>query len=294
MNGKAYLTLAIVVLVAACGTGVPLGSTTVPTTAPPTSARGGQGTTVPAGMATVAAWFLADEAGQPRRTGPFLIPVARDVPEATPGAAVAALLAGPNGEEVAASPAISSAVPSGAEVSAVSVEGGIATVDLSLSFEATDAAAAAAQRIAQIVFTLTQFDGIDAVGFTEEGEPIAVPSSLGELLSRPVTRSDYRDFQAIVSVDMPTYAGTGDNPLRVAGEAAVFEATFAYALTDATGATLTEGHAMTREGNTWSTFDFMVDYEVAEPQIGTLIVWVNSAEDGSPMNIRQHPVRLVP
>jgi hypothetical protein len=44
----------------------------------------------------------------------------------------------------------------------------------------------------------------------------------------------------------------------------------------------------------WGTFDVTIPYTVTEPQIGAVIVWVNSAQDGSRQDIREYPVLLTP
>jgi spore germination protein GerM len=311
------MPVVVAMLVAACGVGGPdvsptatTGlSTTVPATTEPsadpatTTAPGPSTTTspdpastVPAPDLAISAWYLIDEAGQEGRPGPFLVPVSRGISytSATAAAAMRALIGGPTVDESAAAPPLSSMIPEGSRFHDVTVEGGMATVDVDAAFGLADHSAAAAVRVAQVVFTLTQFPTIREVRFLEDGSPVDVQTSQGDLVGRPVNRADYRDLQAIVSVDKPAYGGPGANPLRVTGEAAVFEATFAYALTDKDGSILAEGHAMTAEGNTWAPFDFTIEYVVDEPQLGALIVWVDSAKDGSPVNVREYPLKLQP
>ncbi len=120
-------------------------------------------------------------------------------------------------------------------------------------------------RVAQVVFTLTQFPTVDDVQFLQDGQAVSAQTSQGDQVSRPVSRDDYREFEAIVSVVQPAYGGSADNPMRVVGEGAVFEAVFQYALTDSDGRILTEGTAMTTEGNTWAPFEFTIDYSVVSP-----------------------------
>lgn len=273
------------------------GSSTTSTTAGTTSTTAPTTTTTTTPETVdLSAFFLIDEAGHDQRSGPFLVPVNRTVPY-TVGVARAAieqLLAGPTDGETVSVPAISSQVPEGSELNDVGISDGTATVDLNAAFGASDQTAAAAVRVAQVVFTLTQFPTVDDVQFLEDGETVSVQTSQGDLVSRPVGRDDYRDFEAIVSVDQPAYGGSVENPMRVTGEAAVFEAVFQYALTDADGKILTEGNAMTSEGNTWAPFDFTIDYTIDTPQVGALIVWVDSAKDGSRIDIREYPVHLTP
>lgn len=300
MKRPMFLSGLVAMLVAACGVAGPDVSTTMPARPSPTVTST---TLSPDPVPTVAvpdlaisAWLLIDEAGQEGRSGPFLVPVSRGAADGSSAATAAmnALIAGPTGDESAAAPPLSSMIPAGSRLNEVTVEGGLATVDVGATFGLADDSAAAAVRVAQVVFTVTQFPTIGEVRFLVDGTPVEVQTSQGELVGRPVDRADYRDFQAMVSVDTPAHGGPGANPLRVTGEAAVFEATFAYALTDNDGLLLAEGHAMTAEGNTWAPFDFTIEYVVDEPQLGALIVWVDSAKDGSPVNVREYPVMLQP
>lgn len=244
----------------------------------------------------VAPYFFIDEAGHTGHTGPFLAPFHRRVPQTVGSAAAAleALLAGPSTDEASSIPAVSTDIPDGTELNSLDIDDGVATVDLSAQFAAGEGTTGAARRVAQVVFTLTRFDTISSVQFRQNGVAVDVQTDNGAIVSRPVGRADYLDFQAAVSVERPTYGGPAPDPLRVTGMAAVFEATFQYALTDADGVIIEEGFAMSSSGVGWAPFDFTIDYEVDRSQRGALIVWVNSAEDGSRVDIREYPVFLEP
>jgi hypothetical protein len=222
--------------------------------------------------------------------------VHREVPDTdeTATASLEALLDGPTADEAASVPALSTAIPEGTELLGVTVDGSVATVDLSAELGAGGDSATTAMAVAQIVFTVTRLDGVTEVVVEQEGEPVAVPTSQGELVDRPVTRDDYIDYQAMVSVEAPTYGGTAANPMTVTGVAAAFEATFEYSLTDNEGLIIAEGFAMTDNGVGWGDFDFTIDYDIDTPQLGHLVVWITSAEDGSRMSVREYPVELVP
>lgn len=244
----------------------------------------------------VAPYFFLDEDGHPGRTGPFLAPVHRVVAEstATARASVEALLAGPTPGESSSIPGVSTQIPAGTTLNSVTIAGGVATADLSTEFDAEQTSAAAAMRVAQVVFTLTRFDSISSVAFRQDGIPVSVQTDNGAVVSRPVTREDYLDFQAAVSVESPIYGGTAPDPLRVTGVAAAFEATFEYALTDGEGLIIAEGFATAESGVGWAPFDFTIDYDVDRSQLGALIVWIDSAADGSRVDIREYPVYLQP
>jgi spore germination protein GerM len=262
----------------------------------PTTTTQASTTTVAEEPLALAVYLYLDEPGQPHRPGPFLAPVHREVPPTveTAAAALDALLAGPTDDEAESVPGLSTAIPEGTELLGVSMDGTVATVDLSAELGAGDDSAATAMGVAQVVFTVTRLEGVTEVIIEQEGEPVAVPTSQGELVDRPVTRDDYIDYQAMVSVESPTYDGISGNPMRVTGVAAAFEATFEYALTDGEGLIIAEGFAMTDNGVGWGNFDFTIDYDIDTPQLGHLIVWITSAEDGSRVNVREYPVQLVP
>ncbi|MGH3649871.1 MAG: GerMN domain-containing protein [Acidimicrobiia bacterium] len=273
-------------------------ATTTTNGAPATTTTAQQATTTtrPVGPMVVAPYFYIDETGHPNRTGPFLFPMAR---EAAPTvgvarAAIEQLLAGPSSAEGESVPAISTAVPAGVRLLGLTVDAGLATIDLSSEFEAEDDSASVAARAAQVVFTLTRFDTVDRVSFREEGSPVSIQTGDGQLVSRPVDRDDYLDLAAALSVEGPVYRGIAGNPLRVTGFGAVFEASFQYALTDDDGLIIEEGLAMTSKGTGWGAFDFTVDYEVDRSQVGALILWTHSAENGAQIDLREYPVALTP
>ncbi|HUF95952.1 MAG TPA: GerMN domain-containing protein [Acidimicrobiia bacterium] len=251
------------------------------TTSPPTTPTTQQ--VVSPTQLAVAPWFLIDEGGQHGRTGPFLAPVYREVAytKAVGRASLEQLFAGPTTGERESVPAISSTIPAGVTVLGLTIREGIATVDLSSQFEGDDDSPVVAQRMAQVVFTLTSIPFVNEVLFRQDGKPIPAQTGAGQLVTRPVMKADYLEFAAAITVERPVYGGTGGSPLHVTGFGAVFEAAFNYAIVDDRGLIIAEGHAMTTNGMGWGGFDFTIPYKVDSKQTGALIVWVNSAENGS-------------
>ena len=247
----------------------------------------------PPPVMAVAPYFYLDENGHPGRRGPFVAPIHRRVPatSGTAGASLRALLAGPTTGEEQSIPSITTRIGDGTELNSVTIDNGLAIVDLSGEFGAGSAPARAA---AQIVFTLTRFNSVSRVLFRIDGVPVPAVTDNGGVVSRAVNRNDYLDFQAAVSVEEPTYGGSSADSVRVTGMAAVFEATFEYALVDRNGLIIAEGFATSSSGVGWGSFDFTIDYDVNRSQMGALIVWVNSAADGSQIDIREYPVYLQP
>jgi hypothetical protein len=225
-----------------------------------------------------------------------LVALLREVPEtrAVATAAMSGLLAGPTASE-SADRAITTAVPDGTRLLGLSIDDGIATVDLSSEFESGGGSASIFIRLAQVVYTLTQFPSVQSVLFQIEGRPVTVFSSEGVVLDGPVGRGDYEDQLPAIWVDRPAYGASLGNPGRIAGSANVFEAQFLITLLDSDGRVIVETPTMATCGTGCrGAFDVTLPYSVAEAGWGTLRVWAGSAQDGSPVHVREYPVWLTP
>ena len=166
-----------------------------------------------------------------------LVPVLREVPEtkAVATAAMTALLAGPKGAELESRPAMVTAIPDGTRLLGVTIANGIATADLSKEFESGGGSYSVLARLAQVVYTLTQFPTVDGVLFRINGMPVTTFSSEGVVLDGPVDRADYRDFLPAIFVDRPAWGAAAGNPVELSGIANVFEAQFQVQVLDGTG-----------------------------------------------------------
>jgi germination protein M len=259
----------------------------------PSSPPGTPEPTSPTGTTVVRAYFHL--AGPQGSEG--LVAVLRQTPEtqAVARAAMNGLLAGPQGSELEASPAITSAIPAGTRLLGLSISNGIATVDLSREFEAGGGSRSAFGRLAQVVYTLTQFPTVRSVVFQIEGETVTVFGSEGIVIDGPMARDDFEDFLPAIFVDRPAWGAAIGNPATVSGTANVFEAQFLITLFDASGRKLFEGPVMATSGSgTRGTFEVTIPYDVDQAQWGTLRGWNASARDGSPEDIRDYPVWLTP
>jgi spore germination protein GerM len=78
-------------------------------------------------------------------------------------------------------------------VSDVSLEAGVATVDLrpTISALGSDEQLLA---VAQVVCTLTGRPGVGPVAFTLDGSPVDIPRGDGSLTNEPVSRDDYAEL----------------------------------------------------------------------------------------------------
>jgi germination protein M len=281
------------------GTATPPAPSVAPAATPsnaPSAAPGATATpaltAAPAGTTIVRAYFVLG--GEPGSEG--LVPVLREVPEtsAVAKAAMTALLAGPTAAE-SGERTVTSAIPKGTRLLGVSIRNGIATVDLSTEFDSGGGSASMAYRLAQVVYTLTQFSTVKSVNFEIEGSAVTVFGGEGIVLDGPQARADFFDQLPAIFVDRPAYGAAIGNPGRVAGNANVFEATFRVALIDATGRSLVDEQVMATCGTGCrGTFDVSLRYSVAKAQWGTLRAYNLSAKDGTPESIREYPAWLTP
>ena len=187
------------------------GSPDVPAASPTASPSAGTSAEPsPTGTTIVRAYFLL--AGPVGSAGP--VPVLREIPatKGTATAAMTALLAGPNGAEQSAS--ISTTIPAGTQLLDLTVKSGVATVDLSREFESGGGSASVLGRLAQVVYTLTQFPTVKSVVFEVEGQPVTTFSGEGVVLNGPVGRADYNDLLPAIFVDRPAYGAALNRPVR--------------------------------------------------------------------------------
>jgi hypothetical protein len=186
-------------------------------------------------------------------------------------------------------------IPEGTTFLGLRIDAGIATVNLSREFESGGGSASMLGRLAQVVYTLTQFPTVERVRFELDGEPVQVLGGEGIVLADPVGRDDYTDQLPIIFVDGPAWGGVLGSPARVTGVANAFEATFQARIADGAGRGLAQV-VVTAECGTgcWGAFDVTVPYTVGSAGWGTLQVYELSAKDGSIVNLTEYPVWLTP
>jgi germination protein M len=229
-----------------------------------------------------------------------LVPVLREPPQtkAVATAAMHALLEGPAPAELAASPAMYSAIPEGTTLLGLTIKDGIATVDLSKEFESGGGGDTMRQRLGQVVYTLTQFSTVDGVRFKLDGTPTSTFGGEGVTFTpagRPLVRKDFHDQLPAIFVDRPAWGASIGNPANFSGLANVFEATFRIELRSAGGSILADRQVMASCGTgCWGTWRATIGYAVTKAQWGTMRVYDLSAKDGAPENVTEYPVWLTP
>lgn len=237
---------------------------------------------------------------QPSDGGPYLAAVARYVAAGTASAEVAIekLLDGPTDDEVnAQSPPFSTDVPEGTTLLDIAVAGGVATVDLSGEFDDGGGSFTMFARLGQLTFTLVQFDDIGEVMLELDGVPVTVFSSEGIDISGGLDPSFFFDVGVMPELfnTSPAWWQYVTSSVEIEGWSRAFEATFLYTLTDDDGLPLAEGFVTAGSaGPDFGEFSFSVPFTVDRRQLGSLILYAESAMDGSIIDLRETPIWLEP
>jgi hypothetical protein len=218
----------------------------------------GPSTTTPGASTSLRVYFLLNGRVQP---------VLRTVPrtKAVAGAALNALLEGPTAQERQLG--LSSQVSSESSLD-VERSGGVLVVH----GDVPDGAP-----LAQVVYTMTQFPN----------------AQTAEVNGKRYTRSSFEDLTPAILVELPLPFQSVSSPMRLAGTANTFEATFEYELRDAAGKTLARHFATATSGSGMrGTFDVTVRFEATSGGTGSLRVWEDSAANGKPIHVVQIPVQI--
>ncbi len=261
-------------------------SPATPTTAPVTTATPtSSGTAVPS-TTTLNLYFMrGDKLGVAHRTVQKTQQIG--------AAAIQELLKGPNSTEQTAG--LSTSIPAGTKYLGLTIANKIATVNLSSEYESGGGSLSMAARLAQVVYTLTQFPTVDKVTFKIDGKAVTTFGGEGLVLDHPVGRSDYESLTPAILVESPAVGDTVTSPAHLTGTANTFEAAFTINILDASGKLLVEQHATATSGTgTRGTFDVQVPFKVDHEQQGKIVVFELSAKDGTRINEVQIPVTLKP
>jgi Sporulation and spore germination/Immunoglobulin-like domain of bacterial spore germination len=190
-------------------------------------------------------------------------------------AAVNALLDGPTSDERLTG--LASAVPPGTKLIGIAIRNGVATVDLTSEFQSGAGSRSMQMRLAQVVYTLTQFPTVRGV---------RTARSIGD--TKPLTRADFEDVTPAILVESPLPHERVASPLHVSGTANTFEATFVARLLDSAGRELARKVVTATSGSGMrGTYDAALTFpDTATPR--WLEAYEPSAENGRPL----HKVRI--
>lgn len=256
------------------------------TVAPPTTTDEDEDVATPS-FVTYQVWFSQGES----------LFVTHRSEKATPrvgSAAVESLLEGPEEDEQDLN--IGTQIPTGTQLLGLKIQDGIAHVDLTSEFESGGGTLSMSMRLAQVVFTLTQFPTVKGVLFSLDGEPIEVLGGEGLIIDHPLKRKDYADLLPPILVTSPAIGRQVGNPVVVRGSANVFEANVTVRILDQDGNEIASTFTTATCGTGCrGTFKVAVPYEVAEEQDGTIVVHDDDAAGvGRPPHEVRIPVRLTP
>ena len=279
---RLLLSLAVLVLVAVgCGDDGDEEPSDDTTAAPTTTAAPGTTTSVPTGDAVaVRVYFARNELVATAGRAATAPAVARG--------ALTELLAGPDDFE--AGIGMTTAIPDGTELLGVDIADGAATVDLSGEFQSGGGSLSMQLRVAEVVFTVTQFPTVESVSIELDGEAVDAIGGEGVPAS-DLTRADFEAVTPFILVESPVPGETVSNPFEVTGIANTFEANVQYRLVGTDGTVLDEGFTTATAGTgTWGDFGFDSSFDAVGE--GTLEVFEESAQDGSVINLYEVPLRL--
>ena len=272
------LVALLLVTAAACSGGTSTVTTAAGTAPTTTPVEGTQPSlTVPPSSVTPTTLPSREELSEPQvvyllldsPTGRVLVPVWRDEtsPQGVKGS-IEALFAGPTPSERLGVPAISTSIPAEAAVIGVSVVNELATVDLTAEFYA---GGPPPERLAQVVYTATRFDGVTAVAFRVAGEPFTG-------LPGGADRSSFVDVIGSVFVEEPAYGAPAEQPGRLLGEG---NGDLSVLVTDEAGLTVADF-----EFAASGTFDRPLAYSVSVDQPGSMVVSDGTSAVTYPVQLR--------
>jgi hypothetical protein len=295
-------------LAAACGT-APAGSlgpapTSAARTSSPASSPGGGPTSTaqsPGGPRPATTAPAATTQGPAREIGlqvwftrhGKLFVTERWVPATTSvgRAALDRLLAGPSAAEQAAG--LRSQIPAGTTLLGLRISSGTATVDLSSSFESAASPSPMPLRIAQVVYTLTQFPAVTGLRFEINGQGVTVIG--GVPVQSPQTRAMYSGYLPAITVQSPLIGAQVTSPVTVSGTADVFEAVVSMRILDSAGKEIARTFTTANCGTGCrGDYSVAVSYLVPRTEHGTIEVFESSAKNGLPVHVQLIPVTLTP
>jgi len=241
---------ALCLSLAACAAGnEPAATTATGSTATATTS------TTSAGSDSVVVYFLQDGKVAPVR-------VEIEATRAVATAAVEALLAGPpEGYETA--------LPAGGRLESLTIDAGVATATLSDQLRSLDAAAEA-----QLVYTLTQFSTVTGVRTL----PQPLNDEDGAPLGEPATRADFEQETPAILIETPLPHASVTSPVRVAGTANTFEATFQIELRREGEPLVHRTVTATSGTGTRGTFEIELPFDATGD--ATIVAWEDNAGAG--------------
>jgi germination protein M len=263
----------------------PTGSKPRPTTSTtPTTSPSSTPSETPTGSLTVQVWLTQGE-------HLFLATRTQAATVAVGRAALTQLLQGPTSAERDAG--VGTTIPAGTELIDLNIQDGVATVNMNGTYDDGGGSLSMRTRLAEVVYTITQFASVQGVQFQLDGSAVDAFSGEGIVLDHPQTRSDFEDLLPAIVVETPGPGDAVSSPLTISGTANVFEANVSYRIEGENGHSVADGYATATCGTGCrGTYVVTVDYTIGHDQGGTVVVFESSAQDGSEINVVRIPVTL--
>lgn len=242
-----------------------------------------------------AAGRSASRAGQPSVAiylvrGEKVSPVHRLVPRtsAPARASLVALLRGPTAAERRSG--YTSTIPSGTVLRDLALARGLLTVDLIGRFQSGGGSESMLLRVAQVVFTATQFPSVHRVAFRLDGRPVEAIGGEGVMVEPPVGRATFEGQAPPILVEQPLPGETVKGPLLVRGSANVFEAQLFVDLRTSSGKVLVHRSVHSSAGSgTRGSFSVRIPLTGVTGK-AVVVAYTRSAKNGAPINIVSVPV----
>ncbi len=210
-----------------------------------------------------------------------------------------ALLAGPTDADP---DALATAIPDGVTLRGLIMDGDVITVDLSRSFESEGGSLSMTERVAQVVYTLTEIPGVTRVAFSLDGEPVTTIGGEGIQVSPPVGRDSFDTVKPLILATQPRPGQFVSSPLQIAGENSTSENNVEISLRTVDGEVLVEtfatgtGPILDSDGQpAWGPFETTIEFDAGSATSGVLEL-TETSSDGSGRLLAhvQIPVNFAP
>jgi hypothetical protein len=213
--------------------------------------------------------------------------------QATLRGAIEALLAGPSASERAGG--LGTVIPTGTKLLGATVSANVAVLDFNAALGSGGGSLSVTDRIAQIVYTATQFPTVKAVAFKIEGKTIKWLGGEGVMVDPPRTRKTCEGETPAILIEDPTWRGTLRSGDAIKGTANVFEGVLKIEIRDAAGTLVSSKTVQATSGTgTRGTWSVIPPMSGAKAGVGTIRVFTDSPKDGTAVDVVKVPVILLP
>jgi hypothetical protein len=189
-----------------------------------------------------------------------------------------------------------SAIPAGTRVLSAKMDRSTAIVDLSREFATGGGSLSMMARVAQVVYTATQFSGVSDVLILIEGESVEALGGEGLMLAEPQSRTDYADLVPSILVEEPSWGTTLviGNSVTFSGSVHASGGVFHLELIDGNGVVVAK-QLVSTQGTSGTQRPFSAKLVVpqdARAGWGAVVASRVSSKDGKRTVIAEIPVEI--